>query len=118
ALAAVLIPGCEARHSPKEVYYLIAANMSTTYWQTAVAGFKKAAAQYDVTVKTAGPGGYDAQAELTELQSAVAAKPAGILISVSDAAVLQPGIDAAINAGIPVVTVDSDATASHRLYFV
>ncbi len=118
ALAAVLIPGCEARHSPKEVYYLIAANMSTAYWQTAVAGFKKAAAQYDVTVKTAGPGGYDAQAELTELQSAVAAKPAGILISVSDANVLQPEIDAAINAGIPIITVDSDATASHRLYFI
>ena len=45
-------------------------------------------------------------------------KPGGILISVADAAVLQPEIDAAINAGIPVITVDSDAAASRRLYFI
>jgi ribose transport system substrate-binding protein len=118
AVASMLLPGCGARHSEKEVYYLIASNMSMNYWQTAVAGFKKAAAQYGVTAKTAGPDGYDPQAELTELNSAVAAKPAGILISVSDASILRPGIDAAINAGIPVITVDSDAAASRRLYFI
>jgi ribose transport system substrate-binding protein len=118
ALATALLPGCSARHSDKEVYYLVASNMGMNYWQTAVTGFKKAAAQYGVTAKTAGPDGYDPQAELTELNNAVAAKPAGILISVSDASVLQPGIDAAINAGIPVITVDSDAGASRRLYFI
>ncbi len=117
-LAALLIPGCGARHSLNEVYYLVASNMSTNYWQTAVAGFKKAAAQYQVTPKVEGPDSYDPQGELAELQKAVAAKPAGILISVADAAVLTPGIDAAVNAGIPVITVDSDASGSKRLYFI
>jgi ribose transport system substrate-binding protein len=118
ALATVLIPGCEQRHSIKEVFYLIGSNMSSNYWQTAVAGFKKAAAQYQVTARVAGPDNYDPQAELTELKNAIAAKPAGILISVSDASVLTPGIDAAISAGIPVITIDSDAAGSHRLYFI
>ena len=118
ALALALIPGCGARHSPKEVFYLVAANMSTTYWQTAVTGFKKAGAEYGVTARAVGPDKYDPQDELAELQSAVAAKPAGILISDSDAAVLTPGIDAAVDAGIPVITIDSDAAASHRLYFI
>lgn len=118
ALAVVLIPGCGARHSPKEVFYLVAANMSTNYWQTAVAGFKKAGAEYGVTARTVGPDKYDPQAELAELQAAVAAKPAGILISVADAAVLTPGINAAVDAGIPVITIDSDADSSHRLYFI
>jgi ribose transport system substrate-binding protein len=118
ALATVFIPGCGARHSLKEVYYLVASNMSLSYWQTAVAGFKKAAAQYGVTANVAGPNGFDPQDELAELQKAVAAKPAGILVSVSDVAVLQPEIDAAMNAGIPVITIDSDAAASHRLYFI
>ena len=118
ALAAVLIPGCEARHSLKEVFYLVGSNMSTNYWQTAVAGFKKAAAQYQVTTRVAGPDNFDPQAELTELKNAVAAKPAGILISVSDASVLTPEIDAAIDAGIPVITIDSDAAGSRRLYFI
>ncbi len=118
ALSFVLIPGCGARHSPKEVYYLVAANMSTNYWQTAVTGFKKAGAEYGVTARAVGPDKYDPQDELAELQAAVAAKPAGILISVSDAAVLTPEINAAVDAGIPVITVDSDAAASHRLYFI
>jgi ribose transport system substrate-binding protein len=109
--------GC-GRHSTKEIYYLISANQALPYWQTAAAGFKKAAAEYKVTARVEGPDGYDAQAELVELQKAVDAKPAGILISVSDAAVLQPEIDAAINAGIPVITMDSDAAMSKRLYFI
>jgi ribose transport system substrate-binding protein len=65
-----------------------------------------------------GPDGYDAQAELAELQKATAAKPGGILISVADVSVIQPGIDAAVAAGIPVITVDSDAAGSHRMYFI
>ena len=109
--------GCKY-HSPKDVYYLIASNMNLPYWQTAVAGFNKAAAQYDVTAKVAGPETFDAQAELAELQKAVAAKPQGILISVSDVSVLQPGINAAIEAGVPVITFDSDATGSKRLFFI
>jgi ribose transport system substrate-binding protein len=118
ALGVAFASGCGDRHSTKEVYYLISANAALPYWQTAAAGFKKAAAEYKVTARVAGPDGYDAQAELAALQSAVAAKPSGILISVADASILQPEIDAAINAGIPVITMDSDAAGSRRLYFI
>ena len=117
ALGVVFTSGCD-RHSKKEVYYLVSANLTLPYWQSAAAGFNKAAAQYKVTAKVVGPDTYDAQAELAELQKAVAAKPAGILISVADATVLQPEIDAAISAGIPVITMDSDAANSRRIYFI
>src|ERR1700677_4195606 len=118
ALGVVLSTGCGARHSDKEVFYLIATNVNLPYWHTAAAGFKRSAAQYKVTARVVGPGTYDPKAELTELQNAVAAKPSGILISVADASVLQPGIDAAVSAGIPVITMDSDAAGSRRLYFI
>jgi ribose transport system substrate-binding protein len=117
ALAVGLICGCE-RHSTKEVFYMVSTNAALPYWQTAAAGFNHGAALYKVTAKVVGPDNYDAQAELAELTKAVAAKPAGILIQVSDAAVLQPEIDAAITAGIPVITIDSDAAGSRRLYFI
>jgi ribose transport system substrate-binding protein len=106
------------RHAQSEVYYLIAANLSLQYWKTAIAGLNAAAARYKVTAKVAGPDNYDAQAELQELNKAVAAKPAGILISVAEEGLLKPGIDAAITAGIPVITIDSDAPSSRRLYFI
>ena len=117
ALTVAFTSGCK-RHSLKEVYYLVSANMNLPYWQTAAKGFNKAAAQYGVTAKVVGPENYDPQAELQAFRSAVAAKPAGILISVSDASVIQPEIDAAIQAGVPVITMDSDAAGSHRLYFI
>jgi ribose transport system substrate-binding protein len=116
-LAGAWMCGCQ-RHSTKEVYYLVAANMSAPYWQPAIAGFKQIAAEYGVTARVVGPDDHDAQAELAALQQATAAKPAGILISVADSQVLTPGINAAMDAGIPVITMDSDAPSSRRLYFV
>jgi ribose transport system substrate-binding protein len=97
---------------------MVITNTALPYWQTAASGFNHAASQYKVTAKVVGPENYDAQAELAELNKAVAAKPAGILISVADASVLQPGIDAAISANIPVLTIDSDAAGSRRLFFI
>jgi ribose transport system substrate-binding protein len=118
AAGVIFTSGCGARHTDKEVYYLIATNINLPYWQTAAAGFKQAAAQYKVTAKVAGPDTYDPKAELTELQNAIAAKPSGILISVADASVLQSEVDAAVAAGIPVITMDSDAAGSKRLFFI
>ncbi|KAA6456934.1 sugar ABC transporter substrate-binding protein [Acidobacteria bacterium AB60] len=116
-LGLAFLCGCE-RHSNKETFYLVTANAGLPYWQTAAAGFNHAAQQYKVTGKVVGPEGYDPQAELAALQQAVASKPAGILISVADAAVLLPGINAAVQAGVPVITIDSDAANSHRLFFI
>ena len=118
ALGVTFTLGCGQRHSNKEVFYLISANQALPYWQTAAAGFKHAGEEYKVTARVIGTDGYDPQGELAELQKAVAAKAGGILISVADVSVLQPGIDAAIDAGIPVITVDSDAAGSRRLYFI
>lgn len=117
ALAAAGIAGC-GEHSKKEVYYLISVNSSLPYWHTVAAGFNKAAAEYQVTARVAGPDNYDPQAELSEFQKAVAAKPAGILISVADASVMQNAITAAVDASVPVITVDSDAVDSRRLFFI
>ena len=110
--------GCNWSHSRSEVYYLISVNTSAPYWQTVAAGFRRATGEYKVTARVVGPGGFDAQAELAELQKAVAAKPAGILISVANASLLGPGIDAAVDAGVPVITIDSDAPESRRYYFI
>lgn len=117
ALGVAFTTGCE-RHSNKEVFYLVSSNMALPYWQTAAKGFNQAAAQFKVTAKTVGPENYDPQAELAEMQKAIAAKPAGILISVADVSVLGPAIDSAIGAGIPVITIDSDAVGTKRLFFI
>ena len=117
AVALPLLAGC-TRHSKNERYYLVATNTNLPYWQTAKDGFEAAARQYSVTVDVRGPSKFDPQAEVDEFRAVVASKPAGILVSVADASLMTPQIDAAIAAGIPVITIDSDAPESHRLYFI
>jgi ribose transport system substrate-binding protein len=117
ALGLVFTAGCK-RHSLKETYILVTNNVNLPYWQTAANGFIQAGTQLGVTASVVGPETYDAQGELAALKQAVAKKPSGILISVPDVSVLQPEINAAINAGIPVVTMDSDAPGSKRLFFI
>ncbi len=109
--------GC-SRHDNSERYILVTVNSKLPYWQTAAAGLGKAAAQYGVKVDVRGPENYDPQAEVTEFRNTFGLKPAGLLVSVADPALMQPAIDDAINAGIPVITIDSDAPKSHRLYFI
>ncbi|MGC2299707.1 MAG: substrate-binding domain-containing protein [Acidobacteriaceae bacterium] len=117
SIGAAFLAGC-ARHSSAEHFYLVAANTKLAYWQTAQAGLDKIAKEWDVHADMRGPRDFDPQDEVTEFRSVVALKPSGILVSVADAKLMQPEIDAAINAGIPVITLDSDAPNSRRLYFI
>jgi ribose transport system substrate-binding protein len=109
--------GC-GRHSSAEHFYLVAANIKLPYWQSAAAGLDKIAAQYHVHADMRGPDTFDPQAQVQEFRSVVALKPSGIMVSVVDPKLMVPEIDAAIDAGIPVITVDSDAPDSRRLFFI
>jgi len=117
AMSMSVVLGC-SRHDNSERYILVTVNSKLPFWQTARAGLEKAAAQYGVKSDVRGPDSYDPQAEVQEFRGAVALKPAGILVSVADAALMKPAIDDAVNAGIPVITIDSDAPDSKRLYFI
>lgn len=112
-----LASGC-SRHDNSERYILVTVNTRLPYWKTAASGLAKAAAQYGVKMDVRGPETYDPAAEAQELRGAIALKPAGLLVSVSDRSLMGPAIDEAVNAGIPVLTIDSDAPESKRLYFI
>jgi len=118
SLIAVLGLSACSKHDSDEHYYLITANTQIPYWQSAAAGFYKAAEQMKVHAEVAGPDSYDPQVEKVEFDKAVQKKPSGILVSAGDAELLRPSIDAAVAAGIPVITIDSDSPLSKRLFFV
>src|SRR5215475_10280809 len=108
---------CGGGHSG-ETYILVSTNIQIPYWQTAGAGFAHAAQQLQVGYQFVGPATYDPNAEREVLDNAVAKNPAGILISVANPDILEDSIHRAISAGIPIVTVDSDAPSSKRLFFI
>src|ERR1700677_3586004 len=113
----MIVGGCE-RHDKSEQYFLIATNINLSYWQSAHEGFSRAAALYGVTEDMRGPDTFNPAVEVDEFRAAEARKHAGILVSVSDPALMGPEINKAIAAGIPVITMDSDAPDSQRLYFI
>jgi ribose transport system substrate-binding protein len=117
ALLAASFLSCGA-HDSDEYFVFVAANLQVPYWQAAGAGFKKAAELFKVRSDFVGPNSYDPKAERDALDQAVQKKATGILVGVTDSALLKDSIDKAIAAGIPVITMDSDAPASKRLFFI
>ncbi|HZR64098.1 MAG TPA: substrate-binding domain-containing protein [Terriglobales bacterium] len=114
-----LVPllSCGNGHSG-ETYILIAANIKVPYWQSAGAGFAQAASQIGVAYIFQGPDNYDPNGERDSFDGAMQRKPAGVLVSVADPKAMKDSIDKAIAAGVPVITIDSDAPESKRLFFV
>lgn len=120
ALAGIaLFASCQkAYHQQDERYVLVAANIKLPYWNEASAGFMDAARVLGVKADVVGPDSYDPKAELAEFQKVVAGHPSGIVLSPAQPQIFDSAIDAAIRAGIPVITMDSDAPDSKRILFI
>src|SRR5450432_3045880 len=118
AVPLAFVLSCGAAHDSDEYYVLVSANLQVSDWKAAGAGFANAASQYKVRSDFSGPQNYDPKAERDALDQAVQKKATGILLDVTDPALLKDSIDKAVAAGIPVITIDSDAPASKRLFFI
>lgn len=117
-LSLVALSGCGTGHSADEKYFLITANVQVPYWQTAKAGFAQGASELKVRSEFAGPDSYDVKAEQQAFENALTQKPTGILVSPADPLLFKDDIDKAIAMGIPVLTIDSDAPGSKRLFLI
>ncbi|MBG0783526.1 MAG: substrate-binding domain-containing protein [Anaerolineaceae bacterium] len=101
-----------------EVYYMLAFFSGIEYWQGCYEGFQKAAEMYGATTEFGGPTDMDTAAYVDYIESVIAKKPAGIALTCSDPDGLADVINKAIDAGIPVVTYDSDSAVSNRLAYL
>jgi ribose transport system substrate-binding protein len=120
-LVTLVLPllNCGSAHDADEKYYLVADNIQVPYWQTAHAGFSQAAQELKVRSEFVGPDTFDPKAQQQAFEQILQrGKPSGILISTADAKLMKDDINKAIAAGIPVLTMDSDAPESQRLFFI
>jgi ribose transport system substrate-binding protein len=80
-------------------------------------GMKKAGELFGVQTEYVGPSDLDMGAMVAALELAIARKPAGlVVVGFEDS--LVPVVNKAVEAGIPVVTVDADLPRSKRIAFV
>jgi len=118
-LAFMFVETIGAEKAPSdELYVLIAPHIGIQYWQVHKAGFEAAAKELGVQTEFTGVMGdsIEDQAKITE--QIIAKNPAGVLIGPLSAEPLTPAINRVIEAGIPVITVDTDAENSKRLCYI
>ncbi len=97
-------------------FYLSYQDVSNEFAPDIRKGMEKAAAELGVKVDFVGPVGNDADGQVNELETLLE-KADGLAISSVSTDALAPIIDKALDAGIPVVTFNTDNPASHRLAF-
>jgi ribose transport system substrate-binding protein len=129
-LFAVLGTGCDNRESAAtgsaessrkdtsdELYIGVYCLGNLEYFHDHKIGLKAAGEMMGVRTRYTGPPDYDINAMVAAFEQAIAEKPAGIITFGAENSLL-PVINKAIDAGIPVVTVDGDIPGSKRVSFV
>jgi simple sugar transport system substrate-binding protein len=88
---------------------------SDPFWSVVKNGVDDAAKLMGVEVQYQAPQTFDMVAMKQLIESAIASKPDGLVVSIPDAAALGPAIKDAVAAGIPVISMDSGLEVSQEL---
>src|SRR5690606_12249141 len=119
AAAGMTLPARKAaRAQGDQLYYMVTFVSGIDYWKDCDRGMKDAAAELGVTAEYTGTPEYDIAAQVRVLEEVIGQQPDGVLLTVINPDGLRPTIDAAIDAGIPIVTFDADSPMSKRYSFI
>ena len=88
---------------------------SDPFWSVVQKGAEQAADDLGVTVEYQAPTSFDMVAMSQLIDAAVASNPDGIVVSIPDASALSPAIQGALDAGIPVISINSGYETSQEL---
>jgi ribose transport system substrate-binding protein len=117
--AALGLPGLPAFAQPpgrqeEQEYVYLSIVTQVPFWVDHQAALADAGAILGVKTTFTGPSDFNVTLQAQQLDELVVRKPAGIVIFIGDADAMTPGINRAVDEGIPVVLVISDAPASKR----
>jgi simple sugar transport system substrate-binding protein len=117
--AAVLAAGLAvAAHAEDKLRIVVITHgqAASAFWSVAKNGVVQAQKDLPgVTIEYRAPETFDMVSMKQIIDATVASKPDGIAVSVPDADALGPSIKAAVDAGIPVVTLNSGRDVSKKL---
>lgn len=117
----LLLAGCAKKADEKKlVFAFVPKLLDNPVFQLAWTGAQAGAAELGggrVEVQRFAPVKSDAVEQAQIIESLIEKKVDGIAVSVNDADALKESIDKAMDAGIPVVTFDSDAPKSKRISY-
>lgn len=101
-----------------QTYYMVTFLSGYSFWKECWRGYQDAAKLFGVNAKYGGSTEYDVNQAVTSLQQIIALKPTAMAVTAMDADAYVDPINQAVEAGIPVVTFDSDSPDSKRTTFL
>lgn len=107
--------GCPSSRSSLKFYVITHGQAADPFWSVVKKGVDQAAHDMCVTAIYEAPPTFDMVAMSHLIDSAVAAHPAGLVVSIPDANALGPSIKAAVAAGVPVISINSGADVAQSL---
>jgi ribose transport system substrate-binding protein len=111
------VPAPKAAGKRADLYIEVSALGNLEYFYDHKLGMRQAGELFGVQTDYTGPADLDMGAMVAALELAIARKPAGLVV-VGFEESLTPVVNKAVEAGIPVVTVDADLPRSKRVAFV
>ena len=113
AAALLALSGCAAGAEPaRHKVALVAKSTHTEFWLSVFAGAEAAAAEYNLELTTMGPATEeDYQAQNQMIAGAVANGAEALVFSAIDFTENAPAVDAAAQAGVKVVSIDSGVSS-------
>ena len=119
AIIAIAAPGVLFGQAKVNETYVMVSNVAAhPYWIDAKKGGEDAAKELGVKWIYTGPADFNTPAQVTTLEQIIQTRPAGILVAALQPDAITAAINKAIEAGIPVVTVDTDAPNSKRMTYL
>ena len=118
AAPATAAPATQAPTKAPLTFVLVPKNLGNPYFDTANNGAQEAAGELGVTVLYQGPATADATQQIQLINTLIAQKVNGLAISADDSDALVPTGQAAMAAGIPVVSFDSAIGKAGRVLHI
>jgi simple sugar transport system substrate-binding protein len=100
---------------PYRIVVITHGQASDTFWSVVKNGVDQAAVDMRVTVEYQAPSTFDMVAMSQLIDAAVASEPDGLVVSIPDPDALGPSVQAAIAAGIPVISINSGSDVAKEL---
>src|SRR5438046_8418962 len=104
-----------AQTSPFRFVVVTHGQASDPFWSVVKNGVDQAAKDMGVSVEYQAPPRFDMVAMSQLIDAAVASKPDGLVVSIPDANALGPSIKRVVDAGIPVISMNSGSDVAQSL---
>ncbi len=114
ALALTPLAVAQDEMRPYRIVVVTHGQASDPFWSVVKNGVDAAARDMRVTVEYQAPATFDMVAMSQLIDAAIATEPDALVVSIPDADALGPSIQAAVEAGIPVVSINSGSDVAEE----